>query len=77
MEKNKNLEYYLDSKISGEELQRSIEQTKKQFPNKKAEVRIGLNEFGMYVITFKFENKKTFFSKIINTRKKSKMYQEY
>ena len=35
MMQNKNLEYYLDSRISGEELQRRIEQTKKQFQKKK------------------------------------------
>lgn len=66
MTQNKNLEYYLDSRIySGEEVQKSIEETKKEFPNKKVKVKIALNEFGMYIITFKFENKNTFFNKII------------
>lgn len=70
MERNKNLEYYLDGKISGEEMQKSIEQTKKQFSNKKIEVRIALNEFGMYIITFKFENKNNFFNKILKKRER-------
>lgn len=73
MEKNKNLEYYLSAKISGEEMQKSIKQIKKQFPHKKIEVRIGLNEFGMYIITFKFENKNTFFNKILKKARKENL----
>lgn len=66
MEKNKNLEYYLDSRIyNSEDVQQSIEQTKKEFPNKKVKVSIALNEFGMYIITFQFENKYTFFNRIM------------
>lgn len=65
MNQNKYLEYYLDSRIySSEEVQRSIEETKKEFPNKKVEVSICLNDFGMYIITFKFENKNTYFNRI-------------
>ena len=73
MEKNKNLEYYLDAKISGEEMQKSIEQTKKQFSNKKIEVRIALNQFGMYIITFKFQDKNTFFNKIFKKARKENL----
>ncbi|MCI8384718.1 MAG: hypothetical protein HFJ33_07715 [Clostridia bacterium] len=66
METNKNLEYYLDSRIySGEDVQKSIVETKKEFPNKKIKVTIGLNEYGMYIITFQFQNKNNFFAKII------------
>lgn len=65
MNQNKYLEYYLDSRIySSEEVQKSIDKTKKEFPNKKVKVSIALNKFGMYIITFKFENKNTFFNKI-------------
>ena len=65
MNQNKYLEYYLDSRIySSEEVQRSIDETKKEFPNKKVKVSIALNDFGMYIITFKFENKNTYFNKI-------------
>lgn len=65
MIQNKNLEYYLDSRIyTSEEIQKSIEQTKKDFPNKKIEVEIHLNDFGVYIITFKFENKNNYFNKI-------------
>lgn len=66
MEVNKNLEYYLDSRIySTEEVRKSIEETKKEFSNKKVEVKVSLNDFGMYIITFQFENKNTFFNRII------------
>lgn len=62
----KNLEYYLDSRIySKEEVQQSIEETKKEFSNKNVKVSVTLNDFGMYLITFEFENKSTFFNKII------------
>ncbi len=66
MQPNKNLEYYLDAKVySGEEVQKSIEETKKEFPNKKVKVSIALNKFDMYIITFQFENKNNFFNKIM------------
>lgn len=65
MKQNKNLEYYLDSRIySSEEVQKSIEKTKKEFPNKKVKVTVRLNEFGVYIITFQFENKYNYFNKI-------------
>lgn len=65
MNQNKNLEYYLDSRIySSEQIQKSISETKKEFPNKNVEVSLRLNEFGVYVITFKFENKNNYFNKI-------------
>lgn len=74
MYKNKCLEYYLDSRIyNSEEVQKSIDETKKEFPNKKVKVSIALNDFGVYIITFKFENKNTFFNRIkIKLRKKFK-----
>ena len=59
MEKNKNLEYYLDSRIySKEEVKQSIAETK-------IEVKVILNEFGMYIITFQFENQKSWFNRIV------------
>ncbi len=65
MYQNKNLEYYLDSRIySNEEILKSIEETKKEFSNKKVKVDVKLNDFGVYVITFQFENKNNFFRKI-------------
>ncbi len=70
----RNLQYYLDSRIySSEEIQKSIDETKKDFPNKNIKVTLSLNDFGVYIITFKFENKNTLFDKIkIKFRKKLK-----
>ena len=65
MEINKSLEYYFDSRIySDEEVQESIEKTKKEFPNKNIKVNLTVNDFGMYIVTFNFENKNTFFNRI-------------
>ena len=63
--KNKHLEYYMDSKIfSKNEVQKSIDDTKKEFPNKEVEVQVSLNKFGVYVITFTFKNKNSFIKNI-------------
>jgi len=65
MYKNKCLEYYLDSKIySNEEVEQSINETKKEFSDKNIKVNVTLNNFGVYVITYTFENKSTFFNRI-------------
>lgn len=65
MNRNKCLEYYLDSRIyNQEEVQKNIDETKKEFPNKEITVDITINKFGMYVITFYFENKNTIFNRI-------------
>lgn len=65
MNSNKCLEYYLDSKLySDEEVQNSIDKAKKEFPNQNIKVNVFLNEFGVYIITLEFENKRTFFNRI-------------
>lgn len=65
MNRNKCLEYYLDSRIyNKEEVQKNIDETKKEFSNKEITVDIAINKFGMYVITFYFENKNTIFNRI-------------
>ena len=65
MNETKCLEYYLDSRIySGEQIQESIDETKREFSNKKIKVRIGLNNFGVYIITFTFENKNNYLNKM-------------
>ena len=81
MNKNKCLEYYLDSRVyHKEEVQKSIEETKKEFPNKKIKVEITMNSFGMYVITFYFENRNNIFQKIRvyfrNKRRRTLLLQE-
>lgn len=65
MEENKCLEYFLDSRIyTKEDVQKSIEETKKEFSNKEIKVSIELNEFDVYIVTFKFENKDTYLDKM-------------
>lgn len=65
MEKNKCLEYYLDASIySSQDIQKSIDETKKEFANKEVNVSITLNDFGMYVVTFQFKNKNTYWNRI-------------
>lgn len=65
MNKRKCLEYYLDSKVYDyESVQKSIDETKKEYEKKEVDVKIELNRYGMYIITFYFKNKDTFFNKI-------------
>ena len=75
--KNKHLEYYMDSKIfSKNEVQKSIDDTKKEFPNKEIEVQVSLNKFGVYVITFTFKNKNSFIKNIfikLKLKRKNKL----
>lgn len=75
--KNKHLEYYMDSKIFSEnEVQKSIDDTRKEFPNKEIEVQVSLNKFGVYVITFTFKNKNNFIKNIfikLKMKKKTKL----
>lgn len=74
MNNSKCLEYYLDSKVYDyESVQKSIDETKKEYEKKDIEVNIELNKYGMYIITFYFKNKDTFFSKIkLYFRRKNK-----
>ena len=78
MKGNKNLEYYLDSRIySTKEIEESMRRTKKEFPNKKIEVSIALNDFGVYIITFKFENKNNYLNKMWEKMKPAKRQVKY
>lgn len=73
MNTNKCLEYYLDARIyNQEEVQKNIDETKKEFPNKEITVDITINKFGMYVVTFYFENRNTIFNRIRIYLKKKK-----
>ncbi len=58
----KTVEYCFDSNIySGEDIKRKIEELKKGFSkisNKPVEVRVEINEAGIYVLTFKFYAKR-------------------
>ncbi len=64
--KDKYLEYYMDSRIyTNEDIQKAIEDTKKDFHGKKFEVSIFLNRFGIYEIIFEFKHKDSIIQKII------------
>lgn len=74
----KTVEYRFDSKIySGEDIKRKIEQIKRDFSrisNKLVEVRVELNELGIYVLTFKFYAKRNIAK--IKPEKITKLYIE-
>ena len=77
MNKTKYLEYYMDSKIySKDEVQKSIDETKKEFPNRQIDVQVHLNKFGVYIITFTFNKKNSFIRNIfikLKFKKKNKL----
>lgn len=65
MKNSKSLEYYLDSKkYDYESVQKSIDNTKKEYEKKEVEVNVKINKYGMYIITFYFRNKDTVFNRI-------------
>ena len=73
MNTSKCLEYYIDSsKYNYEEVQKSIDETKKEYINKDVSVEINMNKYGMYVITFNIKNKNTIFNRIRVYLKKRK-----
>lgn len=70
--REKCLEYYLDSRIYDREaVEKSIEQAKREFPEKEVDINIYLNEWGVYVITLYFRNKNNIL-KIVNDKIKPK-----
>ena len=77
MNRTKYLEYYMDSKIySKDEVEKSIDETKKEFPNRQIDVQVHLNKFGVYIITFTFNKKNSFIRKIfikLKFRKKNNL----
>ena len=60
-----------------EDVQKSIDETKKEYINKDITVEINVNQYGMYVITLKIKNKNTIFNKIRVFFKKRKQNTEY
>ena len=79
MNKFKCIEYYLDSRVHDyESVQKSIDETKKEYIKKDVNVNIELNKYGMYIITFYIKDKNTFYNKIrlFFRRKNKPMLQE-
>lgn len=77
MKKQKILENYFASNLySNQEIQQSIEETKKEFANKIVDVDINLNEFGVYIVTYYFKTNENILQRIMikikSKRKKNK-----
>lgn len=72
----KKLMYYLNTEeLKNGKLEETIDQTQKDFPNKEVKANIEINEYGVHVITFEFENKNSYFNKIsIWFRKKKEQH---
>lgn len=74
--RNKVIENYYDSKIyTDSEILEDIKETKKEFSEKKVDVDISINDYGVYIVTYYFRNKENIFQKImikIKQRKKKR-----
>ena len=74
MNKIKRLQYYFDSKTyTDQQIEEKIEETKKEFPKRRVDVRIKLNEFGVYIVTFYVEDKETYLTKIMSKYRTKKV----
>lgn len=76
MLKKRIVENYFDSKIyTNQEIQKSIEETKKEYAKKIVDIDISLNEFGVYVVTYYFRVNENILQKIfvkIKQKRKNK-----
>ncbi len=69
------LEYYFDSKnITKEELIKNIEEAKLEFPNKKVNPNLCLNEWGVYILKIHFTDKMEYVSNLKEKRRNRKVY---
>ncbi len=72
--KGKCIEYYFDSKnFTKEELIKNIEEAKLEFPNKKVEPNLFLNEWGVYILKIHFKDKIEYVSNLKEKRKNKKV----
>ena len=70
----KCLEYYFDSKtFTKDQLIKNIEEAKLEFPNKKVETNIFLNEWGVYILKINFKDKIEYVSDLKEKRKNRKV----
>ena len=86
LKKEKYIEMYFDSKkYSNQDVLDNIKKAKKEFSNKDISVKVDFNDWGVYIITLNFKNKKNRFkrnkSKLKNLKygsyKKTKEYKPY
>ena len=72
--KGKCIEYYFDSKtFTREQLVKSIEEAKLEFPNKKIEPNLFLNQWGVYILKINFKDKIEYVSNFKEKRKNRKV----
>ena len=61
----KCIEYYFDSKtFTKDQLIKSIEEAKLEFPNKKVETDLFLNQWGVYILKINFKDKIEYISNL-------------
>lgn len=74
MKNIKRLQFYFDSKTyTDRQIEEKIEETKKEFPKRRIEVGIKLNEFGVYVVTFYVEDRQTYLTKLMSKYRTKKI----
>ena len=75
MEKEeKCIEYYFDAKtLTKEQLVKNIEKAKSEFPNKKIETKLFLNQWGVYILKINFKYKIEYISNLKTRRKNKKV----
>lgn len=72
--KGKCIEYYFDSKtFTKEQLINNIEKAKLEFPNKKVEPNLFLNQWGVYILKINFKDKIEYVSEFKEKRKNKKV----
>lgn len=71
----KCIEYYFDSKtFTKDQLIKSIEEAKLEFPNKKVETDLFLNQWGVYILKINFKDKIEYISNLKEKEKIGKYY---
>ena len=70
----KCIEYYFDSKtFTKEQLIKNIEEAKLEFPNKKIEPNLFLNQWGVYILNINFTDKIKYISDFKEKKKNRKV----
>ena len=70
----KCIEYYFDSKtFTKEQLLKNIEAAELEFPNKKIEPKLYLNQWGVYILKINFKDKIEYISNFKEKRKNKKI----
>ena len=74
MKNIKRLQFYFDSKTyTDRQIEEKIGETKKEFPKRRIEVGIKLNEFEVYVVTFYVEDRQTYLTKLMSKYRTKKI----